>query len=51
MDKMTTVTISLDEYNRLIEDRDFLAELRALGVDNWEGYDEACASISEKETD
>ena len=36
-----TVTISLDEYNKLIEDSKLLDALFAAGVDNWEGYEEA----------
>ncbi len=33
-----TVTISKKEYDRLIEDSEFLTALEAAGVDNWEGY-------------
>lgn len=36
-----TVTISVDEYYKLIEDSCWLAALETAGVDNWEGYDEA----------
>lgn len=32
------ITISMEEYNRLLADSEFLANLRAAGVDNWEGY-------------
>jgi hypothetical protein len=35
------ITISEAEFNKLKSDSDFLAKLRAAGVDNWEGYDEA----------
>jgi hypothetical protein len=35
------VALSGDEYDALIEDRGFLAALRAAGVDNWEGYSNA----------
>jgi len=37
--KESTVTITLSEYNELIEDQNFLRALEAAGVDNWEGYD------------
>lgn len=33
-----TITISLQEYNELIKDSEFLLALRHAGVDNWEGY-------------
>lgn len=33
-----TVTISKKQYDALIRDSKFLAHLKALGVDNWEGY-------------
>lgn len=32
------VTISLEEYASLQEDREFLNALQYAGVDNWEGY-------------
>lgn len=35
------VTISKDEYEQLLEDSSFLQCLEAVGVDNWEGYEEA----------
>jgi len=35
------ITISVDEYEQLKTDRDKLAALEAVGVDNWEGYDDA----------
>lgn len=35
------VTISKKEYDRLVEDSEFLSFLDGHGVDNWEGYDEA----------
>ena len=37
-----TVTISEKEYNRLVADSQFLDRLHVVGVDNWEGYGEAC---------
>ena len=36
-----TVTISVEEYNDLLDDAEFLNALRMAGVDNWDGYDEA----------
>jgi hypothetical protein len=32
------VSITKDEYESLKEDSEFLANLRAAGVDNWDGY-------------
>ena len=42
-----TVTISKSEYDRLIEDSQFLDGLVAAGVDNWEGYDCACEMMGQ----
>ncbi len=36
-----TITISVEEYNDLLDDAEFLNALRMAGVDNWDGYDEA----------
>lgn len=47
MDEM--VTISKKEYEQLKEDSNFLNALRAAGVDNWEGYSEACGSEDDEE--
>lgn len=38
---MSTVTISQEEYEELLERSMWLDALEAAGVDNWEGYDEA----------
>lgn len=38
---MGSVTISQAEYQSLLDDSAFLEALRAAGVDNWEGFDEA----------
>ena len=38
---MGSVTISQAEYQNLLDDSAFLEALRAAGVDNWEGFDEA----------
>lgn len=35
------VTISLHEYEELLEDSYFLNALNQVGVDNWDGYEEA----------
>ena len=35
------VTITKEEYDELKEDSEFLGQLRAAGVDNWEGYEYA----------
>lgn len=35
------VTITLSEYNELLENRAFLDCLEACGVDNWDGYSDA----------
>lgn len=34
-------TITVKEYDKLMESVNFLAALEAAGVDNWEGYSEA----------
>lgn len=39
---MNEVTISVEEYDRLMDDSIFLNCLRNAGVDNWDGYDFAC---------
>lgn len=36
-----TVTISLEEYNRLQKREAFLDCLEACGVDNWDGFSDA----------
>jgi hypothetical protein len=36
------VTIDIDEYEKLKEDRDMLCALREAGVENWEGFSHAC---------
>lgn len=32
------ITISQEEYDKLLEDSEFLNALLMAGVDNWEGY-------------
>jgi hypothetical protein len=46
-DGKPTITISLDEYVKLLEDSKFLTCLLGAGVDNWEGYDDAQEMLSE----
>jgi len=36
-----TITTTKKEYDQLVEDSRILAKLRAAGVNNWEGYEEA----------
>ena len=36
-----TITISVEEYEELKSDADFLNLLIAAGVDNWDGYEYA----------
>lgn len=42
----STVTILQAEYDQLIEDATLLSCLRNAGVDNWEGWDDACEAYS-----
>jgi len=37
--KVEMIEITVEFYDRLYADSDFLDCLRAAGVDNWEGYD------------
>lgn len=37
-----TVTITRKEYDGLLKDSEWLGCLEAAGVDNWQGYDDAC---------
>jgi len=41
------VTITLDEYEELLEAQRFLDCLEGAGVDNWQGYSEAVAFFEE----
>ena len=36
-----TITISLKEYDQLLDDSERLQALNAAGVDNWEGFEHA----------
>lgn len=42
-----TVTISVEEYEKLQEDQQMLQALQAAGVDNWDGYDYARELLDE----
>jgi hypothetical protein len=43
-----TITILKSAYKQLVDDSKFLDALRACGVDNWEGYSEACQMVQEE---
>ena len=43
----STVTLSKDEYQSLLEDSNFLRALEWAGVDNWDGYDLAKEALTE----
>lgn len=40
-----TITVERDEYQRLLEDSEELAALKAFGVESWKGYGEAIKSL------
>ena len=42
-----TVTITVDEYEQLLQDADKLACLEGAGVDSWDGYDMAMEALEE----
>jgi hypothetical protein len=44
---METVTIPKTEYEELVRDQEFLRNLEAAGVDNWEGYEYGFGDDSE----
>ena len=44
-----TITITKKEYDKLVDDSNFLSALKGAGVDNWEGYDEAVRSLRDEE--
>ncbi len=41
MSKISTITVTQEEYDDLIDSAKLLAALMGAGVDNWEGYEEA----------
>lgn len=45
------ITITLSEYNDLIADCEFLQALRNAGVDSWDGYSDAYATLEEYNED
>lgn len=45
------ITIDEEEYDRMIEELDFLDALRAAGVDNWEGLEIAIEIFKEGRED
>lgn len=49
--KLEMITISKAEYNSLLENSEFLSFLNVCGVDNWGGYDDACAMMDEEDGD
>lgn len=42
-----TVTITVAEYEQLLQDADKLSCLEGAGVDNWDGYDMAMEMLEE----
>ena len=42
-----TITIFKEEYEALVKDQYFLQCLIGAGVDNWQGYDDACEMFEE----
>lgn len=44
---METITISLEEYNELMDTQLVMYALEAAGVDSWEGYDLAMEIYNE----
>lgn len=46
-----TVTISKEEYKRLLDAEITLKALRCAGVDNWAGYGYAMSMLEEEEED
>ena len=49
MNKQETVTIAKEEYERLLQESDFLSCLESCGVDNWDGYSDAYEMHCEEE--
>ncbi len=45
------IAVPLDEYEELNDDADFLNCLRMRGVDNWQGYEEACRTYREDDNE
>jgi hypothetical protein len=51
MSKELTITITVEEYEELKRDQDFLNCLAAAGVDNWEGYEYAQELMDDDDDD
>ena len=51
IDMEGTITISMEEYERLVDAESTLEALICAGVDNWEGYDYAMSMLDEEEED
>lgn len=43
-----SVTISKKLYQELLDSHNFLNCLESVGVDNWDGYDDACDLYNEE---
>lgn len=48
MNEHLTITIPLEEYERLLYDSEMLGCLECCGVDNWAGYDDAMDMFREE---
>lgn len=46
-----TITISMEEYERLVDAESTLEALICAGVGNWEGYEYAMSMLDEEEED
>jgi putative phage-type endonuclease len=44
---IAVITVGRDEYAQLKRDSQFLVYLKELGVDNWNGWEQACAMLDE----
>lgn len=51
MSEEKTITITVRRYKDLLRAEALLAYLRAVGVDNWEGYSEAIRMLEEEDSD
>ena len=51
IDMEGTITISMEEYERLVDAESTLEALICAGVDNWEGYEYAMSMLDEEEED
>lgn len=45
------IILTVDAYNDLVEDQQFLRALERAGVDNWDGYDFALEIFQEMQED